>query len=131
VVLNVLRPLSPKDSTIPIVEVLKILLREFKLHLPLLVFLEVLVVAVLLGCFIHFHELEEDSILLKLGELFVLSLDARNFIVGMMHEAQGVLRVLWGVNEFPVFLQNNQILDQVLFGVEMMRLLALVPLLGG
>jgi hypothetical protein len=49
----------------------------------------------------------------------------------MMHEAQGILRVLWGVNEFAVFLQNNQILDQVLFGVEMMRLLALVPLLGG
>jgi len=48
-----------------------------------------------------------------------------------MHEAQGVLRVLWGVDEFPVFLQNNQILDQVVFGVEMMRLLDLVPLLGG
>jgi hypothetical protein len=131
VVLNVLRLLSPKDSTIPIEEVLQILLREFKLHLPLLVFLVVLVVAVLLGCFIHFNELEEDSILLQLRELFVLSLDARNFVVRMMHEAQGVLRVLWGVNEFPVLLQNNQILDQVLFGVEMMRLLALVPLLGG
>lgn len=49
----------------------------------------------------------------------------------MMHEAQGVLRVLWSVDEFPVFLQNNQILDQVVFGVEMMRLLDLVPLLGG
>ena len=49
----------------------------------------------------------------------------------MMHEAQGVLRVLWGVNEFPVFLQNNQIFYQVLFGIEMMQLLALVPLFGG
>ena len=48
-----------------------------------------------------------------------------------MHEAQGVLRVLWGVNKFPIFLQDNQILDQILFGVKMMRLLALVPLLGG
>ena len=48
-----------------------------------------------------------------------------------MHEAQGVLRVLWSVDEFPVFLQNNQILDQVVFGVEMMRLLDLVHLLGG
>ena len=48
-----------------------------------------------------------------------------------MHEAQGVLGVLWGVNEFPIFLQDNQIFNQVLFGVEMMRLLAVVPLLGG
>lgn len=130
-VLNELRLLSPKYSTIPIVEVLQILLRELKLHLPLLVFLVVLVVAVLLGRFIHFHELEEDPILLKLRELFVLSLDARNFVVRMMHEAQRVLRVLWGVYEFAVFLQNNKILDQVLFRVKMMRLLALVALLGG
>ena len=63
-ILDELGLLSPKDSTIPIVEVLKILLREFELHLPLLVFLVVLVVAVLLRRFIHFHELEEDSILL-------------------------------------------------------------------
>lgn len=63
-VLNELGLLSPEDSTIPIVEVLKILLREFELHLPLLVFLVVLVVAVLLRRFIHFHKLEEDAILL-------------------------------------------------------------------
>ena len=50
----------------------------------------------------------------------------------MMHEAQGVVRVLWGVDEFPVFLQNNQILDQIFFGVEMIWLLVLSPpLLGG
>ena len=48
-----------------------------------------------------------------------------------MHEAQRVLRVLWGVNKFPVFLQDNQIFNQVLFRVEMMQLLALVPLFGG
>ena len=65
-VLNELGLLSTKDSTIPIVEVLKVLLREFELHLPLLVFLVVLVVAVLLRRFIHLHELEENSILLQL-----------------------------------------------------------------
>ena len=63
-VLNELGLLGPEDSAIPIVEVLKILLREFELHLPLLVFLVVLVVTVLLRRLIHFHELEEDSILL-------------------------------------------------------------------
>ena len=63
-VLNELGLLGPEDSAIPIVEVLKILLRELELYLPLLVFLVVLVVAVLLRRFIHFHELEEDSILL-------------------------------------------------------------------
>jgi hypothetical protein len=131
VVLNELGLLSTEDSTISIVEVLKILLREFKLHLPLLVFLVVLIVAVLLRRLIHFHELEEDAILLQLRKFFVLSLDASNFVVGMMHEAQGVLRVLWGVNKFPVFLQDNQIFNQVLFRVEIMRLLGLVPLLGG
>lgn len=63
-VLNELGLLGPEDSAIPIVEVLKILLREFELHLPLLVFFVVLVVAVLLRRLIHFHKLEEDSILL-------------------------------------------------------------------
>jgi hypothetical protein len=66
VVLNDFRVLCPKDTSISIIKVLEVFLREFELHLALFALFVVLIVAVFLWSFVHFDEFQENAVFLEL-----------------------------------------------------------------
>ncbi len=63
-ILDYLRILSAINLAVSVIEVLKVFLREFQLHLPLFILLIMLIVTVLVWSFIHLHKFQENAIFL-------------------------------------------------------------------
>jgi hypothetical protein len=84
-----------------------------------------LIVTVLLGRFIHLHELQENAIFLKLWEPLVLFLNGLDLELGHIHVTEGVLGILWLIYCPAIFLSNYQFLDEVVWGHAFMLVLRL------
>lgn len=90
---------------------------QIELDLPLLAFLVMIIMRILLRGFVHLYILQENAVLLKLGQLLVLLLYVLDLELRLLHVPEGIGGIFRFVNSLSVFLSNHQFFDDVFLGV--------------